>query len=187
MMQGIVDQNCEAMIRLVVGNSRDRRIAIDALIDTGFTGFLTLPKSIVTQLGLSAYSREEGTLGDGSHCIFDIYSGVVIWEGQSIPIDINGSEATPLVGMGLLYGCQLKINVVVGGQVTVATIPNTMEDLPLDRPKISQFHFPVALQARLQILLDRQAAGDFLSVAESQEARGLVEVVEFLAQLKSKI
>jgi clan AA aspartic protease len=80
MMQGIVDQNCEAMIRLVVGNSRDRRIAIDALIDTGFTGFLTLPKSIVTHLGLSAYSREEGTLGDGSCCIFDIYSGVVIGE-----------------------------------------------------------------------------------------------------------
>jgi clan AA aspartic protease len=128
MMQGIVDQNCEAMIRLVVGDTRDRRIVIDALIDTGFTGFLTLPKSTIRQLGLSAYSREEGTLGDGSCCIFDIYSGVVIWEGQSIPIDINGSEATPLVGMGLLYGCQLKIDVVVGGKVTVEIIPNTVWD-----------------------------------------------------------
>jgi clan AA aspartic protease len=126
MMQGIVDQNCEAMIRLVVGDTRDRRLVIDALIDTGVTGFLTLPKSMVTQFGLSAYSREEGTLGDGSRRIFDIYSGVVIWEDQSIPIDINGSEATPLVGMGLLYGCQLKIDVVVGGKVTVEIIPNTV-------------------------------------------------------------
>jgi clan AA aspartic protease len=183
MMQGIVDQNCEAMIRLVVGNSRDRRIVIDALIDTGFTGFLTLPKSIATQLGLSVYSREEGTLGDGSRCIFDIYSGVVIWEGQSIPIDINGSEATPLVGMGLLYGCQLKIDVVVGGQVTVAIIPNTTGDLALDRP--TAFQFPAALQSRLQTLLDRQDTGEALSVAESQEALGLVEVAEFLSLLKS--
>ncbi len=48
MIQGIVDQNCEAMIRLVVGDTRDRRIVIDALIDTGFTGFLTLPKSTIS-------------------------------------------------------------------------------------------------------------------------------------------
>jgi clan AA aspartic protease len=183
MMQGIVDQNCEAMIRLVVGNSRDRRVVIEALIDTGFTGFLTLPKSIVTQLGLSAYSREEGTLGDGSRCIFDIYSGVVIWEGQSIPIDINGSEATPLVGMGLLYGCQLKIDVVVGGEVTVAIIPRAKDELALDRSTTIQF--PIALQARLQILLDRQDKGESLSVAESQELQGLAEVAEFLSRLES--
>lgn len=42
-MQGIVDQNCEAMIRLVVGNADSQRQVVDAVIDTGFTGFLTLP------------------------------------------------------------------------------------------------------------------------------------------------
>jgi hypothetical protein len=89
--------------------------------------------------------------------------------------------------MGLLYGCQLKIDVVVGGQVTVAIIPNTTDDLALDRPTASQFQFPAALQSRLQMLLDRQDTGEALSVAESQEARGLVEVAEFLSLLKSRL
>jgi predicted aspartyl protease len=43
MMHGIVDRNCEATIRLVVGNVDSQRQVIDAVIDTGFTGFITLP------------------------------------------------------------------------------------------------------------------------------------------------
>jgi predicted aspartyl protease len=70
MMHGIVDSNCEAMLRLVVGNTNSKREVIDAVIDTGFTGFLTLPLSVITSLDLRLYSREEGTLGDGSTCIF---------------------------------------------------------------------------------------------------------------------
>ena len=46
MMHGIVNQNREATIRLVVGNANKQRQVIDAVIDTGFTGFLTLPLTI---------------------------------------------------------------------------------------------------------------------------------------------
>jgi hypothetical protein len=74
-MHGIVDQNCEATIRLVVGNADKQRQVIDAVIDTGFTGFLTLPLAVLTTLNLQAYSREEGTLGDGSTCVFDSQNG----------------------------------------------------------------------------------------------------------------
>jgi predicted aspartyl protease len=77
MMQGLVDQNCEATIRLVVGNPDSQRQVIDAVIDTGFTGFLTLPFSVLLSLGLQACRREQETLGDGSTCIFDVYRGVV--------------------------------------------------------------------------------------------------------------
>ncbi len=104
MMQGIVDQSCEATIRLVVGNADSLRQTINAVIDTGFTGFLTLPLSMLTSLNLRAYRREAGTLGDGSTCIFDVYRGSVIWDGAFRRIDINASETTPLVGMSLLYG-----------------------------------------------------------------------------------
>jgi predicted aspartyl protease len=57
-MQGLVDQNCEATIRLVVGNTDSQRQVTDAVIDTGFTGFLTLPSSVLLNLGLRAYRRE---------------------------------------------------------------------------------------------------------------------------------
>lgn len=91
----------------MVGNVSSQRQVIDAVIDTGFTGFLTLPVSVLTDLQLRAYRREEGTLGDGSTCVFDVYRGSVNWDGEFRPIDINASETTPLVGMSLLYGYQV--------------------------------------------------------------------------------
>jgi clan AA aspartic protease len=122
MMQGIVDQNCEATIRLVVGNADSQRQMIDAVIDTGFTGFLTLPLSVLASLNLRAYRREEGILGDGSTCIFDVYRGLVIWDGELRRIDINESETEPLVGMSLLYGYRMQLDAVEGGKVTIQAL-----------------------------------------------------------------
>ncbi|CCI05101.1 hypothetical protein [Microcystis aeruginosa] len=122
MMQGIVDQNCEATIRLVVGNLDSQRQMIDAVIDTGFTGFLTLPSSVLADLNLRAYRREEGILGDGSTCIFDVYRGLVIWDGELQRIDINESDTEPLVGMSLLYGYRMQLDVIEGGTVTIQAL-----------------------------------------------------------------
>ncbi len=121
-MQGIVDQNCEATIRLVVGNLDSQRQMIDAVIDTGFTGFLTLPSSVLADLNLRAYRREEGILGNGSTCIFDVYRGLVIWDGELRRIDINESDTEPLVGMGLLYGYRMQLDVIEGGTVTIQAL-----------------------------------------------------------------
>jgi clan AA aspartic protease len=122
MMHGIVDQNCEATIRLVVGNADSQRQMIDAVIDTGFTGFLTLPLSVLTNLSLRAYRREEGILGDGSTCIFDVYRGLVIWDGELRRIDINESDTAPLVGMSLLYGYRMQLDAIEGGTVAIQAL-----------------------------------------------------------------
>jgi clan AA aspartic protease len=122
MMHGIVDQNCEATIRLVVGNSGSQRQLVDVVIDTGFTGFLTLPSSVLSNLNLRPYRREPGTLGDGSTCIFDVYRGFVIWDGEFRQIDINASEASPLVGMSLLYGYRVQFDAIEGGGVTIQSL-----------------------------------------------------------------
>ena len=38
--------------------------SIHAVIDTGFTGFLSLPNDIITELSLPWSYRDRGTLGD---------------------------------------------------------------------------------------------------------------------------
>lgn len=63
MMQGIVDQNCEATIRLVVGNADSQRQVIDAVIDTGFTGFLTLPLLYSSKNRGSIYENSTQEMG----------------------------------------------------------------------------------------------------------------------------
>ena len=122
MMQGFVNQNCEAIIRVAVGSTNSRKQMVEAVIDTGFTGFLSLLQSIITFLGLPWYFRDVGTLGDGSEVIFEMYEVTVIWDGQERIIDVAASEADPLVGMGLLYGFKLQIEAVESGVVAIEAI-----------------------------------------------------------------
>ena len=55
MMYGIIDQNCEIKLRLVISNGESERQTIDALLDTEFTGYLTLPVTVLDLLNLYPY------------------------------------------------------------------------------------------------------------------------------------
>lgn len=123
MIVGNVNTKREAVVQLAVFGENQQRQGIKAIIDTGYTGFLTLPSAIITTLGLTWYMQQEGILGDGSLCMFNVYEASVIWDGQIRTIEVNESEADPLVGMGLLEGHELKIQAVAGGLVTITTLP----------------------------------------------------------------
>jgi clan AA aspartic protease len=118
MMQGKVNQNCEATLPIVLRNV-DIMKSVDAVIDTGFSGFLTLPSSIIAELDLTWKGRDVATLGDGTYCIFEVYIANVIWDGEYRAIDINESETVPLIGMRLLRGYDLRIRTIEGGLVTI--------------------------------------------------------------------
>ncbi|MCY7272792.1 MAG: clan AA aspartic protease [Phormidesmis sp. CAN_BIN44] len=122
MMFGAVNNNCEAIIKVAVGRIGSPKVTVDAVIDTGFTSFLSLPLSMITDLGLPWHYRDVGTLGDGSEVVFEIYKAAVIWNGQNQIVDVAASEADPLVGMGLLYGFKLQIEAVEGGLVTIEAL-----------------------------------------------------------------
>ena len=124
MMQGIVNQSCEAILPIVVKSNNTTQL-VDAVIDTGFSGFLTLPSDVITALGLTWKGRDGATLGDGTACIFDVYIAVVIWDGQYRTIDINESETVPLIGMRLLRGYDLRIQAIEGGTVVIESLLGT--------------------------------------------------------------
>jgi hypothetical protein len=58
-------------------------------------------------------------------------------------------------------------------------MPEVIE-IPIE---LTRFQLPEAVHARLQLLLDRQSAGEILTPLERQEAEGLVELAEFLSLL----
>lgn len=125
MMQGRVNQSCEATLLVVIQNNSITQL-VDAVIDTGFSGFLTLPSDIITALGFRWEGRDIATLGDGTSCTFEVYTGQVIWDGQYRDIYINESETVPLIGMRLLRGYDLRIQTIEGGLVEIEelSIPN---------------------------------------------------------------
>ncbi len=93
MMFGVVNDSCEAIIKVAVGHGNLPKIMVDAVIDTGFTSFLSLPSSIIVSLGLPWSCRDFGTLGDGSEVVFEMYTASIIWDGQVKTIDVVASEA----------------------------------------------------------------------------------------------
>jgi clan AA aspartic protease len=119
MMQGFVNQNCEAMLPIVVGRDNKPTKMVEALIDTGFTGFLSLPLAMIESLGLVWIFSDSVTLGDGSEVIFQMYRATIIWDGAFKVVDVAASESEPLLGMGLLYGFKLQVEAVERGMVTI--------------------------------------------------------------------
>ena len=122
MMHGVVNASCEATISLVLSNANRQTRLIDAVIDTGYTGFLSLPREIIAALNLPWTGIDRGTLGDGSEVTFEVYASTIIWDGQYRNIPVNEAETDPLVGMSLLYGYDLQIRAVEGGHVTIKAV-----------------------------------------------------------------
>jgi clan AA aspartic protease len=122
MMQGVVNLRREATLTVVVGNSNRQLQSIEAVIDTGFNGFLSLPSTIIATLNLPWSGSDFVTLGDGSETFFDLYNAMVIWDGQYCEIDIAESETEPLLGKALLYGYRLQVDNIEGGLVKIEAL-----------------------------------------------------------------
>ena len=123
MITGAVNARREAIISVDVQGPRGQRQALAAVIDTGFADFLTLPPTAIAALGLRRDGVSRVVLGDGSESFLDAYKANVIWEGVQRTVDVHAANTDPLVGMALLAGHELRIQVVAGGNVTVAAMP----------------------------------------------------------------
>lgn len=121
-LTGVVTARREAILRLEVlgaGSSEAWRTEIEAVVDTGFTGYLALPGAIVEELELPAQRRSEAILADGSIVALEVHRAKVLWEGEERDAEVLALEGDPLVGMSLLYGHEVRLRVVEGGSVVV--------------------------------------------------------------------
>ncbi len=122
MITGVVKSD-EGRIRLKVKGLRGREQEVEAVIDTGYTASLTLPPALIAPLGLRWQTVDRVTLADGSECIFDVYEAKVVWDGKVRSILVDEADTDPLVGMRLLRGHELKMQVRARGKVTIKRLP----------------------------------------------------------------
>ena len=123
MISGFVrDNGVEAVIGVVLSGVDGRQIKVDAVVDTGFTNYLTLPHSVISSLGFPWNGQQLGTLADGSERLFDYYTASIVWDDRTIAIPVNATDSEPLIGMALLEGYDLHIQVVEGGAVSIESL-----------------------------------------------------------------
>jgi clan AA aspartic protease len=125
-IRGAVDASHEAVIELTIGGSDPRSVRLPFVVDTGFSGGITLPSEIVADLELRPRGSGRAWLGDGSLAQFAIFEAFVDWEGTSRRVRVEVAETTPLLGMELLKGHQLRIDVLPGGTVSITNISDPL-------------------------------------------------------------
>ncbi len=123
MIRGVVNARHEAVVRLRVRGPGGVESDGDMIVDSGFTSSLTLPAATVTALGLVRKSGGTAKLADGSVRQFDICAAEVEWGGTWRAVLVSAIGNEPLLGMRLLAGHKLEIEVVPGGLVEILPLP----------------------------------------------------------------
>ena len=117
MIQGVVTADREPIVQMTARDSSGHDYAFDAVVDTGFTGWLTMPPDIIRTLQLPWREWGAAILADGSQIVFDVYDATILWDGQLVVIPVDEADAEPLLGMRLMQGYRIIIEGIDGGVV----------------------------------------------------------------------
>lgn len=114
----------EAWITLTVAGDGDTTADVAFLIDTGFSGEVALPYSIISQLNLQPSTRDDMaiSLADGSSGTASVYIAYISWHGRLREVNLLNLECEPLVGMDLLRGSNISVDAAPGGVVAIAEL-----------------------------------------------------------------
>lgn len=115
----------KSIISIAVANpsEQQRAVSLEATIDTGFTGFLTLASDTIAQLRLPLIINRPAVMANGAVGHYDVHAGSIVWGGQGRIIPVYSMDSDPLVGMALLWNSRLTMDVVPDGVVTIVPMP----------------------------------------------------------------
>ncbi len=119
MVLGVVNARLEPIVVLSLIGESGRTREIEAVIDTGFDDFLFLPSEMVSDLRLKFAYATPLVLADGTMGKSDVFRVTVMWDGRAREVRAIASNGMALIGMGMLEGHRLLVDVVEGGRVAI--------------------------------------------------------------------
>ncbi len=123
-----VDGFLESNVTLAIQSDNGSTESIDFIIDTGYTGELTLPQEIIDRLNLQAANYDESDVGptvvlaDGTIRTVTVYVASILWNDRLWNVEVDSLGIAPLIGMRLLRGNNLSVDVAPGGLVTISEL-----------------------------------------------------------------
>ena len=122
MIAGRVPGGREALVRIQARALERTPATIEAVIDTGFTECIALARDQIAQLGLNMAGLQTMALADGSVKSSPIYDAAIYWHGRWVNVHAIEIGGGALLGMGLLRGSRLTMDVVENGPVQIEPI-----------------------------------------------------------------
>ena len=123
MILGKINAQREAVITIMVLDSAGDCQPVEATIDTGFTGSLTLPHKYIEDLELLLTGTRLAGLADGSQVTLNSYAAHVNWHDQVKEVSVIEAEGGPLIGMKMLEGSLVTLDVKENGRVEIEQQP----------------------------------------------------------------
>jgi clan AA aspartic protease len=110
-MNGYVDEEGKALVDVELMPHVVPPLTISVWIDTGFTGDLVLPSSLIADLALTRSGAVDAVLADGSLVPMSTYTCPIVWFGRTQHLEVVANEGEhALLGIGLLQGRELSVN-----------------------------------------------------------------------------
>jgi len=119
MIHGRVTTERQAVVRLDIHGLQGQCEPADTAIDTGFTGFLALPSGLVARLALPCLGLKAAILADGRRVVLNQFEAFVDWSGRRRRVPILEVDRGALVGMALLEGSRMTMDITQDGQVRI--------------------------------------------------------------------
>ena len=115
-------ENRQALIPITYRLPGQPDLIIEHVVDTGFTGQLTLPASAVAAMGLPFDHSEDITLANDSSEQVSFHLATIMWEGQEFVADVIATGIRPLFGTALMDRKELVIQFDNSGLMTLDDI-----------------------------------------------------------------
>ncbi len=125
MMTGQVTARREAVVGIRLRGVDGTELDVEAVLDTGFDDYLTLPAPLIAALGLPQVESVSIVLGDGQVVRVAVHEARVRWNEAWRDIYVQETGGDLLLGTNLL-GSLVTLEVTDGGTVTIGECPHSV-------------------------------------------------------------
>ena len=138
MIRGEVSEDQQALVTIEIIDAKGHPRPVEVILDTGFTGYLTLPSETIQQLGLASVGRRTFELANGELFEFEAYLASVSWHERPTDALVLRSDSDPLLGMTLLWGSRVTLDATAGGEVSIEDLESETSKETADTPPIAR-------------------------------------------------
>ncbi len=122
MIEGHVNSHRELVVPVRLLDANEHVHRSEAVVDTGFEGYLSLSPEQIRAMGLRFSQRIDMVVATGRTFEVNSYFAIAIWRGERRPIRVLEAENTPLIGTALLWGSLLTAEVIDNGAITIGSL-----------------------------------------------------------------
>jgi len=117
--EGRISAALKPVVPVLIMSREGQYQPVEVVLDTGFNGDLALPPATIRRLGLTRGTVFKATLANGQEVYLNGYEATALWHDQPLSVTALESGNEALLGMNLLVGSRVTLDVEVDGAVVI--------------------------------------------------------------------